>query len=93
MEEKFYELSEAELNELLEKAGEKGASKALAKVFLHDEDAQHDIKELRDLLKSFRQVRVTAFKTITQAITTGFIMLILLGIAAYFKLGLPLNNK
>lgn len=85
IEEKVYELTEAELNVLLVRAGEEGAKAALRQVWLHDDEAQRDIRDLRDIVKSFRSARSAAMKTVVQVITTAFLAVVLVGVVAWLR--------
>jgi hypothetical protein len=58
---------------LIEDAAEAGARKALARVGLQDDDAIHDVRELRNLLDSWRQTKSTIGQTITR-VTTMFLL-------------------
>ena len=80
-------MTELELEAMLQRAAEAGAKKALRDVGLSDDDAVHDLREVRDLLDSWRSVKRTAGKTITQIITTLILGAILAGTAAssYFN--------
>ena len=50
-------ITKAQLIKMLEEASDKGATKALCRIGLHDEDAVHDVKELRNLLDGWRDTR------------------------------------
>lgn len=80
------ELIDQELEAMLERAAEAGAKKALNDVGLHDDDAIHDVIEIRNLLDSWRRARRTATNTIVSVLTTAFLMAILGGTAwrSYF---------
>jgi hypothetical protein len=80
-------MTELELEAMIQRAAEAGAKKALHDVGLSDDDAVHDLREVRDLLDSWRSVKRTAGKTITQIITTLILGAILAGTAAssYFN--------
>jgi len=80
-------MTELELEAMLQRAAEAGAKKALRDVGLSDDNAVHDLREVRDLLDSWRSVKRTAGKTITQIITTLILGAILAGTAAssYFN--------
>lgn len=71
-------ITKAELIVLINNAAETGAKKALSDIGLHDDEAVHDIHELRNLLDAFRDtrkaIRSTVIKVITMAIL-GFIAL------------------
>ena len=62
-----------QLEAMLQRAAEAGADAALRKLGLHDENATHDVAELRSLLDSWRDVRRTMLKT-TVAILTTFLL-------------------
>lgn len=80
------EITEEALQKMLDRAAERGADKALEKVGLGDENAGKDVRDLRDLLTSWRDVKRTVLRTIVKDVTT-----FLLGAAAlgawmkYFK--------
>lgn len=67
-----------QIEEMLERAAERGARRALKDVGLSDEDAIHDMHEIRDLLDSWRSVKKTVGHTVIKFITVA----ILGGIAA-----------
>ena len=81
-------MTELELEAMIQRAAEAGAKKALRDVGLSDDDAVHDLREVRDLLDSWRSVKRTAGKTITQIVTTLILGAILAGTAAssYFNI-------
>ena len=76
-------MTEAEMEAMIERAAEAGARKALREVGLSDEDANSDVKELRNLLDSFRSAKRTVGKTLVQALTTVFLAALMAG--AYFN--------
>jgi|TARA_R110001583_G_scaffold86106_4_gene225295 predicted xylose isomerase-like sugar epimerase len=76
-------MTEAEMEAMIEKAAAAGARTALREVGLSDEDANSDVKELRNLLDSFRSAKRTVGKTIVQALTTLFLAALMAG--AYFN--------
>jgi len=76
-------LSQAELEVLLQQAAKRGAQEALSKLGLHDDEAGHDIRELRQLIDSWREVKLTATKTLVKWLMMGIIGIISLG--AYFN--------
>lgn len=78
-------MTEAELEVLIDRAAKKGAQEALRSIGLHDDDAVHDVKELRDLLEAWREARRAVTMTITKAVTTG--LLALLAVGAWVKWG------
>ena len=76
-------MTEAEMEAMIERAAEAGARTALREVGLSDEDANSDVKELRNLLDSFRSAKRTVGKTLVQALTTVFLAALMAG--AYFN--------
>ena len=79
-------MPDAEFEELLARAAEEGAKRALADVGLDGTEAALDIRDLRSLLASIRFVRRTAVQTTVHIITTGVILALLAGIALKLKL-------
>ena len=78
-------MTDPELEEMLDRAAKKGATEALHEIGLHDENAIHDIHELRGLLDSWRSTKRTVGNTITKFITMA--ILGALASAAWFKYG------
>ena len=79
-------MPDAEFEELLARAAEEGARRALADVGLDGTEAALDIRDLRSLLASIRFVRRTAVQTTVRLITTGIILALLAGIAIKLKI-------
>lgn len=75
-----YEITKAELQEMLIEASAKGSRAALDRLGLHDENAANDIRELRGLLDSWREAKHTAWKTIIDWATKIFLGALLLGL-------------
>lgn len=69
-------MDEEKLQRMLEEAASKGARKALREVGLEDHDALKDVIDLRDLIKSWRAVKLT----VTQTFVRIFIYAILLSV-------------
>lgn len=80
-------MTDAELEVLLEKAARLGASQALEKIGLHDEDAIHDVKELRNLLDTWKATKQTVGMTIAKIITTAILTTLAAGL--WFQFGGP----
>ena len=78
-------MPDAEFEELMARAAEEGAKRALADVGLDGQEAAFDIRDLRALLASIRFVRRTAVQTTVRLITTGIILALLAGIALQLK--------
>lgn len=64
------DIKSEEFKLMLEAAAEKGAKKALADVGLSDEEAIHDVHELRDLLDGWREVKKAVGQTVAKFLTT-----------------------
>ena len=77
-------MTESEMEAMIEKAAVAGARTALREVGLSDDDANSDVRELRNLLDSFRSAKRTVGKTIIQGLTTLFLAALLAG--AYFNI-------
>ena len=75
-----------EFEELLARAAERGARRALADVGLDGEDAAHDIRELRGLLEAFNAAKHTAWQTVVRLVTTGFLLALVAGAVIKLKL-------
>jgi len=78
-------MPDAEFEELMARAAEEGAKRALADVGLDGQEAAFDIRDLRALLASIRFVRRTAVQTTVRLISTGIILALLAGIALQLK--------
>ena len=62
-------MSAAELEAMLERAAEQGAKKALAGVGLHDDDAPRDVRDLRDLIDSWRDAKREIGRTLARLVS------------------------
>lgn len=69
------------LRAIAEEAGELGATRALTRLGLADEGASRDVAELRELLKTWRDAKRSAWKSVA-----GWLAALLLGMLAV-KLG------
>ena len=78
-------MTDEELELMLDRAAKKGATEALHEIGLHDENAIHDIHELRGLLDSWRSTKRTIGSTITRFATMA--ILGALAASAWFKFG------
>jgi hypothetical protein len=75
------------LRAIIEEASELGANRVLRRLGLEDDNAQHDIDELRDLLGAWRTAKASATKAVLDWIIRGAMALLLIGIA--LKIGAP----
>lgn len=78
-------ITPAELEDMLNRAAERGAERCLAHLGLENGHAARDIRELRDLLEAWRDARRTAWQTSVKVITTGLLAALLLGVAIKLK--------
>ena len=78
-------MPDAEFEDLLARAAEAGARRALADVGLDGREAAMDVRDLRALLDCIRFIRRTAVQTTVHLITTGLILALLAGIALKLK--------
>lgn len=79
-------MPDAEFEDLLARAAEAGAKRALADVGLDGREAAMDVRDLRALLDCIRFIRRTAVQTTVHLITTGVILALLAGIALKLKI-------
>jgi 2-iminoacetate synthase ThiH len=79
------ELTPVQLEEMLERAAQKGAKEALHSIGLHDDKSADDVRELRSLLQMFRQMKTTAINTFVRALVMAILGLIMIGF--YVKYG------
>lgn len=68
-----------DLEALLDRAAEKGASKALHSMGLQDDDAPGDLRDLRQLLDTIRRTKDSALKSVVSFISKLFITALILG--------------
>lgn len=69
-------MSEDRLRQIVEDS----VKRALKDIGLEDENAGHDIKDLRDLIENWRQVRGVALKTFATWLTLGVLGIFTLGL-------------
>lgn len=74
-----------DLDELLARAAEQGAKRALASLGLENGGAARAIRELRDLLDAWRDTRRTAWRTAIKVTTTATLAVLLIGVAIKLK--------
>lgn len=75
-----------DIDELLTRAAERGAERALASLGLENGHAAADIRDLRGLIEAWRDARRTAWQTAIRVVTTGVLALLLAGAAVKLKL-------
>lgn len=74
------ELTQEDLDDMLDRAAERGATKALKSLGLSDDQAPHDIRDLRELMSSWRSIRREAISTTTKIVTTVILTAIAIGV-------------
>ena len=79
-------MAKDDIEELLDRAAERGAERVLAHLGLENGHASRDIRELRDLLDAWREARHTAWQTLVKVITTGLLAALIVGVAIKLKL-------
>ncbi|MFN4263969.1 MAG: DUF6127 family protein [Thioalkalivibrionaceae bacterium] len=79
-------LRREDFDDLLDRATERRAERALAHLGLENGSAAKDIHELGDLLEAWRDARRTARQTVIKVITTGILAALLVGAAIKLKL-------
>lgn len=75
-----------DLDELLTRAAERGAERALGCLGLENGHAAADIRDLRGLIDAWREARRTAWQTTVKVLTTGVLAALLVGIAIKLRL-------
>jgi hypothetical protein len=79
-------LRREDLDELLTRAAERGAERALACLGLENGHAARDIRDLRGLIDAWREARRTVWQTTVKVLTTGVLAALLVGIAIKLRL-------
>lgn len=80
------QITREELNTLMREAAREGARAALSEVGLNDEEAGQDVRELRNLIESWRSSKKIIGSTVLKMITTG--VLIFIAAAVAMKMGI-----
>ena len=75
----------ATLRAIVEEAGDLGASRAMKRLGLADDAAPEDLRELRDLLRAWRDAKRSALRSVVAWITRMLLALVLVGLA--FRMG------
>lgn len=78
-----HNITDEQIEEMIERAATNGARKALADLGLHDEKAGDDMREIRSLLESWRSAKKTAMHTVVKWITT--VILTAIATSVYMK--------
>lgn len=72
------------LRAIVEEASERGAQRMLTRIGLDDETAEHDLSELRELLRAWRDAKASARAAVVDWVVRGLLALLLLGLAVRF---------
>ena len=80
-------LTDAQLERMLDRAAQRGASEALKAVGLGDENAGPDIREVRTLLTAWRDTKRAAWQQAVKIGTTALLGMLALGAWAYMSGG------
>ncbi len=75
--------SDQEIEAIIQRAAKAAAKEALRDVGLQDDNAIHDVKELRDLLDSWREIRKSVAHTVIKIITMAVLSALVAGV--WFK--------
>jgi len=68
-----------DLEALIERAAERGANAVLVRLGLEDNQAIHDVREMRSAIGIFREMRRKFVMLLLQVVTIGLIGLIVVG--------------
>lgn len=76
---RFVDMDEQKLEETVRRAVRAEITHAFKEVGLHDDDAPADVRDLRTLLRTYKQAQSTVLKTILTFITLAFLGLVSFG--------------
>jgi len=82
---KTYRLTKPEIETLLQQAAQEGAREALTRIGLSDDTAANDVRDLRQLIDGWRDIKSTALKTVVRWCIVC--ILGILSVGAYVTLG------
>jgi hypothetical protein len=82
---RFFDMDEDRLRIIMQDVVRTEIDRAFKSVGLHDDDAPSDVRDLRGLLKTYKQAQSTILKTMLTFITLGFLGLISLGFYSRFN--------
>jgi hypothetical protein len=75
-----------DIDDLLERAAQRGAERVLAQLGIENGHAADDIRELRGLLDAWREARRAAWQAVVKAVVTGLLAVALIGLSIKLKL-------
>ena len=70
------EITSDELERMLDRAAERGAKRALERVGLHDDDAGRDVRDLRELIEGWREVKKGALRSLGKVLVAAVLILL-----------------
>ena len=74
-----------ELEAMLDRAAKKGARAALEELGLHDQNAEKDLEEIRNLLTSWRDTKKAIWSTVVKVVTVAILTFIAGAVGFYVK--------
>ena len=74
-----------EFEAMLDRAAKKGAKAALEELGLHDQNAEKDLEEIRDLLASWRDTKKAIWSTVVKVVTIAVLTFIAGAVGFYIK--------
>ena len=77
-------MTDAELENMIDRAAKRGAMAALKNIGLLDEDAYSDMKEIRSLLEAWRDTKKAVGVTVAKVLTMAVLGLIAAGVYMEF---------
>jgi hypothetical protein len=73
-------MTEQEVEAMLDRAARKGAKQALQDIGLSDQEAYGDMREIRNLLDAWRATKQTVGQTVAKVLTTAILTALAAGI-------------
>jgi hypothetical protein len=74
-----------EFEAMLDRAAKKGARAALEELGLHDQNAEKDLEEIRNLLTSWRDTKKAIWSTVVKVVTVAILTFIAGAVGFYVK--------
>jgi hypothetical protein len=74
-----------EFEAMLDRAAKKGARAALEELGLHDQNAEKDLEEIRNLLTSWRDTKKAIWSTVVKVVTVALLTFIAGAVGFYVK--------
>jgi len=74
-----------EFEAMLDRAAKKGARAALEELGLHDQNAEKDLEEIRNLLTSWRDTKKAIWSTVVKVVTVAVLTFIAGAVGFYIK--------